>query len=118
MRLISAKQGGGDIDVNGALRILRERRKEAERALKKERGAREDKAAEAAQGMFHIWRKICRLCQLNLMKRKLRWKVWDGQRIRAAREEREFVGRTGVYAAGGLTGIVHRRDWFCLGAVS
>lgn len=96
--------GGGDIDVNGALRILRERRKEAERALKKERGAREEKRQKLLRECSYLEKDMSAL-SAEFNEKKAALESMGRTENPGSREEREFVGRTGVYAAGGLTGM-------------
>lgn len=98
------ESGGGNIDVNGALQILRERRKEAERALKKESGAREEKRQKLLRECGYLEKDMQALsAEFNEKKdalENMKRTVNPG-----SRGKRESDGRAGTFAAGGLAGI-------------
>lgn len=98
------ESGGSDIDVNGALGILKERRKEAERALKKESGTREEKRQKLLRECSYLEKDMSALsAEFNEKKTALESMAETGNLN--SREQKEAGGKAGTLAGGGLAGV-------------
>ena len=104
--------GGADIDVNGALKCLKERLKDAEKALRRETGYREEKQRKLLQECTYLEQDMADLEEEYREKEK----ILSGLRAKSGEEKKapeipdeqktaEKPGRAGKFLAGGAAGV-------------